>query len=172
MEKLFRKCLDFFLDLKFMQSLKEKSNSKLIKKIYDKEAMIEIINYIFYGVVATVICVGSFAILIKCTPLGNTDFGENIANILSIVIATISAYIMNRLFVFKSKEANVLKEFSKFVAARVFSIGIDILVFFLLATVVRVNEFIVKIINQVIVTILNYIFSKKLIFVKKSLTKQ
>ncbi len=172
MEKLFRKCLDFFLDLKFMQSLKEKSNSKLIKKIYDKEAMIEIINYIFYGVVATVICVGSFAILIKCTPLGNTNLGENIANILSIVIATISAYIMNRLFVFKSKEANVLKEFSKFVAARVFSIGIDILVFFLLATVVGVNEFIVKIINQVIVTILNYIFSKKLIFVKKSLTKQ
>ena len=166
MEKFFRKCLDFFLDLKFMQNIKEKSNSKLIQKLYDREAMVELINYIFYGVMATIICVGSFALLLKLTPLGNSDLGENIANILSIVIATISAYIMNRLFVFKSKEPNVLKEFSKFVAARVFSIGIDILVFFLLATVVGVDEFIVKIINQIIVTILNYIF------IKKTLTKQ
>ena len=147
-----------------MKKLEEKSSSKLINKLHDKEAMLELMNYLFYGVLATIICIGSFALLIKCTPLGNSDLGENIANFISIVIAMISAYVMNRLFVFKSKEKNILKEFSIFVLARVFSMGIDMLIFFILATVFGINEFVVKLINQVIVTILNYIFSKKVIF--------
>ena len=170
MNKFLGKILDFFYDLKPFKSLKEKSNNKIIKALFDKEFMIHIIKYIIIGILTTIICLVLFWIFINLTPLGQTDLGENIANFLSIVITIIIAYILNRCFVFNSKEKNILKEFSKFVVARIISMLFDILCFYIFATLLRFDEMIVKIIIQVAVVILNYILSKIMVFTKKEKT--
>ena len=156
MDKLISKILDIFLENKLALSIKEKhENSKLIKTLYDKPFMIHIIKYLIVGFLATVICLGLFWIFINWTPLGETDLGENIANFLSIVITMIIAYIMNRTIVFNSKDPNILKEFSKFILARVISMIFDMASFFIFATLLKVDEMLVKVINQIIVIILN-----------------
>ncbi len=165
MNKLISKLLDIFLENKLALSIKEKhEDSKLIKTLYDKPFMIHIIKYLIIGFLATVICLGLFWIFINWTPLGETDLGENIANFLSIVITMVIAYVMNRNIVFNSKDPNILKEFSKFVIARVISMIFDMASFFIFATLLKADEMLVKVVNQIVVIILNYILSKVMVF--------
>lgn len=77
-------------------------------------------------------------------------------------------YVTNRIYVFKSKEKNYLKEVSSFVGARVFSLLLDMLTMFLIVSVFTWNDKIGKIISQVIVTIVNYVLSKLIVFKKKN----
>ena len=69
--------------------------------------------------------------------------------------------------VFESKEKNILKEFSKFLMARVASSVFDMASFFVFATCLKFNEMIVKIIISIVVVILNYFLSKLLVFHQK-----
>ena len=71
---------------------------------------------------------------------------------------------------FNSKEKNILKEFSKFVVARIISMLFDMLCFYIFATLLKFDEMIVKVIIQVAVVILNYILSKIMVFTKKEKT--
>lgn len=85
-----------------------------------------------------------------------------IANVISWIISVSFAYITNRVFVFKSKSKNILKEVVSFVSARVITLFIDMFIMFLMVTLVGINDKISKIIVQVMVIVLNYIFSKLL----------
>jgi len=125
--------------------------------------MVHIIKYLLFGVLTTIFSLGTFFVLIK-----TTNLNENICNFLSIVVGILSAYALNREYVFESKEKNILKEFSKFVMARIFSSAFDMITFFIFATCLSLNEMIVKIVISVVVIILNYILSKLIVFKKKS----
>jgi len=165
MDKLLKKILDFFLDNKFMLSIKEKhEDNKLIKMLYDKPFMIHIIKYLIIGFLNTVICIGLFWVFIHLTPLGESDVGENVANFLSIIITMIIAYVLNRVVVFNSKDPHIIKEFFKFVVARVLSMIFDMLAFFIFATLLHFDEMAVKVVIQIVVIILNYVLSKVMVF--------
>ncbi len=168
MDSILLKILDFFLENKFALSIKEKhEDNKLIKMLYDKQFMVHIIKYLIVGVIATIVCIGLLWVFIHYTALGETELGKNVANFLSIAITTVVAYILNRTVVFESKEPNIIKEFSKFVVARIVSMVFDMISFFILVTLCGFNEMAVKVFNEIGVVILNYIFSKKMVFVKK-----
>jgi putative flippase GtrA len=93
------------------------------------------------------------------------------------------AYVTNKLFVFESKKWElglVLKEASSFFAARVFSLlveqaGLVALVDFVgmkdfsmqIFSFILGGELIAKVILAVVVVILNYVFSKLIVFRKK-----
>ncbi len=133
------------------------------KLIKDKDYRKHIISYLFFGVLTTIICLGSFWLMRKFIPTMN----ENIANIISIVLAVIVAYITNRKYVFTSTEKNVVKEFLSFCSGRVVTMLFETASFWFFATVLNFNEMIVKIGNSVVVVILNYIISKFLVFKEK-----
>ena len=134
--------------------------------IYHKNE--ELWNYLVVGGLTTVVSLGTYFI---CTTifLDPSDSLElQMANIISWVIAVGFAYVTNRIYVFKSKEKNYLKEVSSFVGARVFSLLLDMLTMFLIVSVFTWNDKIGKIISQVIVTIVNYVLSKLIVFKKKN----
>ena len=162
LDKIIDKFLDVFLDSDVIKSLKNIEASKsFIEKIEDKKFMKHIIKYLIFGVLTTIISIGSFWLLLK------TNLNENVCNFLSIVIGIVSAYVLNRNYVFESKETNIAKEFSKFVMARVASSLFDMITFFIFATCLSLNEMVVKIVISFVVIILNYILSKVLVFNKK-----
>lgn len=88
------------------------------------------------------------------------------ANIFSWICAVTFAYITNRIFVFKSKEKNKLKEISSFVSSLIITLLIDMAIMGFFVTLLYFNDKIMKLIVQVIVTLLNYIFSKLFVFRK------
>ena len=134
-----------------------------LKKIYLKNK--EIINYLIFGVLTTIINLVTYYI---CAKLFNIE--EVMSNIISWVVAVIFAYITNKKYVFASETVGVkalLKQIGAFLGSRLFTGIIDVALFTLLFKVFKINDLIVKCITQVFVIISNYILSKLIVFKNK-----
>ncbi len=139
---------------------------KKIRELYFKYE--EVINYLFIGVCTTVI---SLLVYYTCVlTLFNPDNPVLLqcANIISWIIAVVFAYFANRKVVFKSKNKNIKNEVSKFVSARVVTLLIDMAFMWLTVSLLGFNDKIMKIISNIIIVILNYVFSKLFVFIKEA----
>lgn len=139
---------------------------ELIKKYYDKYE--EIIKYLFFGVLTTLVNFSIYFLLAHI--LGSDGILGAIINLIAIAISIMFAYVTNRKFVFKSKASGrkaIMKEMFSFVSCRIASSVIDELIYIIGCTVLGISDLIVKLFSQVVITILNYIFSKLIIFKKK-----
>ncbi len=153
-----------FIVLKTDILFKKEPKESRILKLYKKYQ--EIINYLIVGVLTTVVSLGTYFICVH-TFLDATNSVElQIANVISWIFAVIFAYVTNRIFVFKSKNKNYLKEITSFFTSRVLTLLMDMLVMFLFVTIFHGSDTIGKLISQVIVTIANYLFSKIFVFKK------
>lgn len=126
----------------------------------------EIISYLIIGVLTTIVSLVSYYILTITILSPNNPIELTIANIISWILSVLFAYITNRKYVFQSKDKNILKEASKFTLSRVTTLIIDILLMFIFVSLLHFNDKIIKLLVQVIIIILNYIFSKLLVFKK------
>lgn len=132
----------------------------------------EIIMYLVFGVATTLTSLFSYSLLIKLLPLSITA-----ASAISWVIAVSFAFVTNKLFVFESrggKGKKLLREALSFFLSRVasgvveiflpellFKIGLDFELF-------GVKGLFAKVIVNIIVIIMNYLFSKLWVFKKGS----
>ena len=131
----------------------------------------EIINYLVFGILTTLISLLVYYILVFTILDPSIPVCLQIANILSWCAGVLFAYFTNRKFVFKSNQKNRLKEFTTFLSARVTTLLLDMLIMFLFVTVLKYNDKIFKLISQVLVVIGNYILSKLIVFKRKSWKK-
>ena len=69
----------------------------------DEKYRKHIITYLVFGIITTLVSWGSFWIMRKYIPMLN----ENIANIISIILAVIVAYVTNRKYVFSSNNLTI-----------------------------------------------------------------
>jgi putative flippase GtrA len=142
---------------------KMKKLFELIKQLYNKYK--ELIMYGIMGVLSTVINIVTFAICEKI-------FGINalVSNVIAWVVAVIFAYITNKLFVFESKSFKkdvLIKEIISFTSARLFSLLLEEVIIYVMIDLMNINSLIVKVFSNIVVIIVNYIFSKLVIFKKK-----
>lgn len=125
----------------------------------------EVIFYIFFGVLTTVVNYVTYFIFTR-------EFNANflLSNIVAWLFSVIFAYITNKIWVFHSNKRNIIdliKEVSLFISARIFSGILDTVLLFLFYNYLGINDFVVKIFNGILVVILNYFFSKLVIFRKQ-----
>lgn len=121
--------------------------------------------YLVFGGLTTLINIVSFWLLHEVLHVDTVA-----ANTAAWILSVLFAFITNKLYVFESKSwerRKVLWEFFSFVGARVAS-GVFDMVFLLFFTewVFHFPSMPVKIISNIIVIILNYIFSKWIVFRK------
>ena len=135
-----------------------------MKKLYKKYE--EIINYLIVGVLTTIVSLISYYLLVTTILNPQNGIQLQIANIISWICAVAFAYITNRIFVFKSKNQNKLKELTSFVSSRIITLFMDMGIMFFMVTLWGINDKIAKLVVQVVVTIANYIFSKLFVFKK------
>lgn len=119
----------------------------------------EIINYIIFGVLTTVV---NWVIFQLCVEGLLISWG--IANVVAWIGAVLFAYITNRVIVFQSASPHVLKELLLFVQFRVISLLLEMMIMFVMIEMLSMEPFISKIFTSVVVVIANYIFSKVVIF--------
>lgn len=155
-----------------------------IKALFNKYR--ELISYLFFGVMTTLVnfvAFWLFGLVLK-------EELYLVSNALAWVVAVVFAYVTNKLFVFESKSwvpKILVKEIPEFVGARVFSFLIEEAGLWLMVDIMKMGliswqigfitingnpieisgQMIAKIILAVIVVILNYFFSKFIIFKKK-----
>ena len=137
---------------------------KQVKELYLKYK--ELINYLVFGVLTTVVSLAVYYISVFTFLNPENAIQLQIANILSWIAGVTFAYFTNRKFVFESKENNKLKEAGKFVLARVITLVMDMIIMWLGVTVLHLNDKIIKLVSQVVITVSNYIFSKIFVFKK------
>lgn len=132
------------------------------KVLYLYKKYKEILLYLFFGVLTTIVSLSTYYFFSEIL-----EIHYLISNVFSWIFAVLFAYITNRLWVFKSKNndiKSILKEMFAFVNCRLLSGAIDMVVMFLLVDILIVNSMYSKLITQIIVVILNYIFSKLIVF--------
>ena len=116
-----------------------------IRKMYESS----VIRYIFFGGCTTMVNLVSFFILRKL------KVELNIANIISIILAILFAYVVNSKYVFQDK-CETLKDhvqpFCKFVSARLVTMVIEVGGVWLLVSVMGLNDMIGKFLTQFIVS--------------------
>jgi len=123
----------------------------------------EIFTYIIAGVLTTVVNLAASYLFYDI--LG---WNENLVTILAWIVAVIFAYVINNIWVFRSKYENIRTEsikVAKFFAARLFTYVIEALGVYIFITRLGFSFWIIKFILMVVVTVLNYFFSKFLIFI-------
>ena len=133
---------------------------EIIKKILTKE----VILYIIFGILTTIVNLASFYIMNSLFKLE-----ENIANFIAIILAVLVAYITNKELVFHSQaksKKQKLAQFVKFVMGRAFTMLIEFLGGFLLFKL-PIPNIITKAGLTVIVIILNFFISKFFAFKSK-----
>ena len=161
-----------------------------MKKLFMKYK--EIILYIFFGGATTLVSILTYAL--AQMPMSGVIHDESIAikifsmeiskmylaifaaKVISWICAVIFAFVTNKIWVFESKSwkfSVAFREFWMFVAARIATgpiewLGVPLLVSLgLNQTLFNVEGFFANIICMVLVVVLNYVFSKLIIFRKK-----
>ena len=119
----------------------------------------EVLSYLFFGGCTTLVNIVTFWILRVL------KIGVYTSNTIAWIVAVLFAFITNKLFVFESK-GNLLKEGLSFFGFRLLSLLFDMGIMYLLIDVMNVNDIISKVISNIFVIIINYVFSKIFIFKK------
>lgn len=131
------------------------------KKIFSKVCNRETILYGVFGVLTSLLNVFLFKLLIT------VQIEYKIANLITLIVVKLAAYLCNKFFVFESINKNFLgfiKEFVRFVIARGATALIDYFGLILLVEAWNLDKTISKIFVTVFVIILNYILGKTAVF--------
>ena len=131
----------------------------------------EIVNYLIFGVLTTVVSLATKYLLLFTILDAKNSIQLQIAVIVSWITACTFAYVTNRIWVFKSKSKNILKEAISFFAARLATLGLEMLIMFVFVTTLGLNSnlwvIVWTLVSQVLIIIGNYVLSKLLVFKKE-----
>ena len=141
----------------------------LVKKFFDNE----ILSYLFFGLATTIVSVVSRMLCYEVT--GN----EILATIIGDVLGILFAFVTNDTIVFKQKRQGWHSRLIKFFTARLATMGLNLLLTFIFVTSFPqiIGQFVnnnIKMVNtietfiaQVLIIVLNYVFSKIFVFKNK-----
>ena len=122
----------------------------------------EILLYLFFGGIAFFLNLGLFAFFNS-----RLLINELISNVICWIICVLFQFFTNRTWVFKPAgdiQQNILKQMTTFFGGRIFTLIIEEIILAIFITWLGFNSFAVKMAAQVIVIVLNYIISKKMVF--------
>lgn len=122
----------------------------------------EIILYIFFGGLTTIVSIVSFAwcdVVLHMNPL--------IANVISWILSVTFAYVTNKIWVFQAKTEGVgemLKQCIGFYGGRLLTLVMEEMLLLIFINIFHFPSLLVKIGAQFIVLAANYIISKWIVF--------
>lgn len=119
----------------------------------------EIIAYLIFGVLTTLV-----NIVVYFVANNLLSINYLISNFLAWFISVLFAYITNRAYVFESTSSQFIKEAIKFFGSRLTTGLIDMGLMWLLVSFTPIDDILIKILVNIIVIVLNYIFSKLFVF--------
>ena len=122
----------------------------------------ESLLYIVFGIFTVIISVVSFFAFYEFL-----NFNELIANVYSWIFAVVFAFITNKIYVFKSCDYSInitIMQFFMFVSSRLLTLLLEEVILFIFVSMLLYSALPVKCFAQILVIIVNYILSKKVIF--------
>ena len=124
----------------------------------------QLLLYLFFGICTTAINTICYWLLYDALTLSNI-----VSTILAWLAAVLFAFVTNKVFVFESKRTNTtdrINEVISFFGCRLLTGILDVAIMAFAVDKLQWNGLLWKLISNIIVTIINYIASKFLIFRK------
>lgn len=121
----------------------------------------ELILYVIFGILTTLVNIAAYLFLVRVL-----NINYLISNVLAWFFSVLFAYVTNKIWVFESRNTNIIKEISLFFGGRIFSGVVDTGMMYLMIDILTIDDVISKIFIQVVVVILNYVISKLIVFKK------
>ncbi len=124
----------------------------------------EMVLYLVFGGLTTLVNIVTYALFAYVFNMGTV-----VSTALAWIVSVIFAYITNKIFVFESKTdslAMAVTECVSFFGCRLATGLLDVLIMFVSVNILHFNDMVMKILSNILVIILNYIFSKLFIFGK------
>ena len=121
----------------------------------------EIIMYLIFGILTTVV---NIVVYFIASNVLNINY--LISNATAWFLSVLFAYVTNKLYVFESSSKEFIKEIVSFFSSRLSTGILDMFLMCLFVTVASLNDVVVKIFVNILVIIMNYIFSKLFVFRK------
>ena len=118
----------------------------------------ELFWYVVFGTLTTIVNV------VVYFALEYIGINYIISNIIAWFLSVLFAYVTNRIWVFESKSPNILKEMVLFFSGRIFSGVLDTALLYLFVDILTLGNTFSKIAVEIIITILNYLLSKLIVF--------
>ena len=125
----------------------------------------ELVSYLFVGVATTVV---NYIVYYLATRV--LSMGVMAGTWTAWVAAVAFGYVANKAFVFHTHcdgALALLREALGFFSMRLVSLGMETVLMYLTVTVLGLNDLVMKLVINIVVIILNYVFSKLFIFKKK-----
>ena len=125
----------------------------------------ELVSYLFVGVATTLV---NYVVYYLATRL--LSMGVMAGTWTAWVAAVAFGYVANKAFVFHTHcdgALALLREALGFFSMRLVSLGMETVLMYLTVTVLGLNDLVMKLVINIVVIILNYVFSKLFIFKKK-----
>lgn len=122
----------------------------------------EVLLYLLFGGLTTVVSIGSFWL---CN--GLLMLNEHVANTISWILAVLFAFVTNRLWVFQAVThgfGDLVMQTIRFYGGRLATFGVEELILLVFVTWLHFGGLTVKIAAQIVVIVLNYVVSKLFVF--------
>ncbi len=133
---------------------------RMFQPFYQKHK--EVLLYLFFGALTTVVSIGSYAFF--SLALG---VNELIANLFSWILAVTFAFFTNRIWVFQAKTtsfSDFFRQLCSFFGGRLATLGVEEIILLVFITCLHFPGILVKTAAQIVVILLNYIISKLFVF--------
>ena len=128
-------------------------------------------RYLIFGALSTIVNILTYvlfaSLILKGLP--SEEVRVNVSEIIAFIVALIFAYVTNKLYVFESKTKGfkeLVREITSFTGCRIVTEIISILMMNA-AIWFSINDIFMKVVANIVVIILNFVFSKLIIFKKK-----
>lgn len=121
--------------------------------------------YVFFGVCTTIINIAAYTLCARVLGMGTVS-----ANVTAWTAAVAAAYITNKIWVFESRAwtaKEVIYEIVTFAACRITTGAMDVAIMYVSVDLLGFHDIMMKVISNALVIVLNFLFSKLVIFKRK-----
>ncbi|KAA8369517.1 GtrA family protein [Leuconostoc carnosum] len=121
--------------------------------------------YLIFGVLTTIINILSYYMLLEW------HANIQVAVVISWLLSILFAYSTNKIWVFQSSSQSfrgIIREMSLFFSARVITLLVEMIIIWFGVQLLRQNPIVWKVIDNIVVVLVNYIFSQRVIFQTKT----
>lgn len=121
--------------------------------------------YVFFGVCTTIINIAAYTLCARVFGMGTVS-----ANVTAWIAAVAAAYITNKIWVFESRAWTtkaVIYEIVTFAACRATTGAMDVAIMYVSVDLLSFQDIMMKVISNALVIVLNFLFSKLVIFKRK-----
>lgn len=121
-----------------------------------------LILYVVFGGLATLVNIAVYWLCLDVLGFANVP-----SNCIAWIASVVFAFFTNKFFVFESHDSTfwgIAREFGLFVAARLVTGALDVLIMYVFVDVLSLNPLVFKVLANIIVIVLNFVFSKLIVF--------